>query len=106
MCGIAGILNLSDYSAPTEHELTRMIHMLHHRGPDDYGYYTDSTIGLAHARLSIIDIAGGHQPIHDSDKNIWVVFNGEIFNYVELREDLIKDGFVFYTRSDTEVIVH
>ena len=106
MCGIAGILNLSNHSAPAENDLRRMIRMLHHRGPDDYGYYTDGVIGLAHARLSIIDIAGGHQPIHDTDKNTWVVFNGEIFNYVELRAELIKDGFVFYTQSDTEVIVH
>lgn len=106
MCGIAGILNLSDGPAPTERELSRMIVMLHHRGPDDYGYYSDDSIGLAHARLSIIDISGGHQPIHDTDKNVWVVFNGEIFNYIELREELIKDGFVFYTQSDTEVIVH
>ena len=106
MCGIAGILNLSDHSAPAENDLRRMIRMLHHRGPDDYGYYTDGVIGLAHARLSIIDIAGGHQPIHDTDKNTWVVFNGEIFNYIELRAELIKDGFVFYTQSDTEVIVH
>jgi len=106
MCGIAGILNLSENSAPTEQELQKMITMLHHRGPDDYGYYKDDNVGLAHARLSIIDLAGGHQPIHDAPKNTWVVFNGEIFNYLELRKDLIADGYMFYTQSDTEVIVH
>jgi asparagine synthase (glutamine-hydrolysing) len=106
MCGIAGILNLSENSSPEEMELKKMITMLHHRGPDDYGYYTDTSVGLAHARLSIIDLESGHQPIHDGDKNIWIVFNGEIFNYIELREDLVKDGVKFYTHSDTEVIVH
>jgi len=83
-----------------------MIEMLRHRGPDDYGYYTDDNIGLAHARLSIIDLAGGHQPMSDAQENIWIVFNGEIFNFIELRQDLIKSGFVFKTRSDTEVIIH
>ena len=106
MCGIAGILNISDNLRPEVEQLEHMIRLLHHRGPDDYGYYTDDSIGLAHARLSIIDLEGGHQPIHDQSKNIWTVFNGEIFNFIELREELIKDGFVFYTHSDTEVIVH
>jgi len=106
MCGIAGILNISEGSAPTTAELHKMISMLEHRGPDDYGYFTDSSIGLAHARLSIIDLESGHQPIHDTDKNIWTIFNGEIFNYIELREELLKDGVKFYTQSDTEVIVH
>ncbi len=106
MCGIAGILNISEGSAPERLELKKMITMLKHRGPDDYGYYTDASIGLAHARLSIIDLENGHQPIHDGEKNIWIVFNGEIFNYIELRKDLVKDGVKFYTHSDTEVIVH
>jgi len=106
MCGIAGILNLSEGCSPSQVELEKMITMLKHRGPDDYGYYTDASVGLAHARLSIIDIEGGKQPIHDNEKNIWTVFNGEIFNYIELRESLIKEGVKFYTHSDTEVIVH
>ena len=83
-----------------------MIGMLHHRGPDGYGFYTDDEVGLAHARLSIIDLEGGWQPIHNEDKTVWVVFNGEIFNYIELRQALEQEGHRFYTHSDTEVIVH
>ena len=105
MCGIAGILNLTQSKSPVLGDLEKMIHMVHHRGPDDYGFYRDEYVGLAHARLSIIDLEGGHQPIHDDEKNVWIVFNGEIFNYIELRGELIKDGVSFYTHSDTEVIV-
>lgn len=83
-----------------------MVAMLHHRGPDGTGFYTDDHIGLAHARLSIIDLEGGRQPIHNEDTTVWVVFNGEIFNYVELREELERLGHRFYTHTDTEVIVH
>lgn len=83
-----------------------MISRLHHRGPDGDGFYADPHVGLAHARLSIIDLAGGAQPIHNEDKTVQVVFNGEIFNYIELREGLIAQGHQFYTHSDTEVIVH
>ena len=83
-----------------------MIKRLRHRGPDGVGFYADDRAGLAHARLSIIDLAGGDQPIHNEDRSVWVVFNGEILNYVELRAELERDGHVFYTRSDTEVIVH
>jgi asparagine synthase (glutamine-hydrolysing) len=77
-----------------------------HRGPDDEGYYRKDNIGLAFRRLSIIDLQTGNQPIHNEDKTVWVTFNGEIYNYVELREELIKQGHNFYTKSDTEVIVH
>lgn len=83
-----------------------MIGMLHHRGPDGNGFYADDDVGLAHARLSIIDLEGGWQPIHNEDKTVWVVFNGEIFNYIELRQSLEQEGHRFYTHSDTEVIVH
>ncbi len=83
-----------------------MITRLAHRGPDGYGYYTDDHTGLAHARLSIIDLQGGNQPIHNEDGSIQVVFNGEIFNYIELRRALEQRGHRFYTQSDTEVIVH
>jgi asparagine synthase (glutamine-hydrolysing) len=83
-----------------------MIHAVHHRGPDGYGFYSHERVGLAHARLSIIDLAGGDQPIHNEDRSLQVVFNGEIFNYVELTDQLKKQGHRFYTRSDTEVIVH
>lgn len=106
MCGIAGILDLGARVAASEAELRQMIVQLKHRGPDGYGFYRDQGVGLAHARLSIIDLSGGTQPIHNEDQTVWVVFNGEIFNYIELRQDLEKAGHKFYTHSDTEVIVH
>lgn len=106
MCGIAGIYNSSLKNNIDKPLLGRMIATLKHRGPDDYGFYNSNGIGLAQSRLSIIDIAGGKQPIHNEDKTIWIVFNGEIFNYIELRELLEKNGHRFYTKSDTEVIVH
>ncbi len=106
MCGIAGILDGSQ-GPPVEFEhLRRMVAMLRHRGPDEYGLYRDGQIGLAHSRLSIIDLAGGSQPIHNEDKTVWVAFNGEVFNYIELRAQLEALGHRFYTQSDTEVIVH
>jgi len=83
-----------------------MLAMIRHRGPDAFGIYRDGQIGLGNARLSIIDLTGGLQPIHNEDNSVWIVFNGEIFNYIELRADLRKKGHHFYTRSDTEVIVH
>ncbi len=106
MCGIAGIIDINTRATPDEAVLRRMIVQLRHRGPDGYGFHRDGPVGLAHARLSIIDLAGGSQPIHNEDQTVWVVFNGEIFNYVELRADLEKAGHRFYTHSDTEVIVH
>jgi asparagine synthase (glutamine-hydrolysing) len=110
MCGIAGFFSLLAHATPApdaaKAELQRMIARLHHRGPDGYGFHVDGPVGLAHARLSIIDLAGGDQPIHNEDKNVYVVFNGEAFNYVELRETLEAQGHRFYTHSDTEVIVH
>ncbi|MBP2299116.1 asparagine synthase (glutamine-hydrolyzing) [Azospirillum picis] len=83
-----------------------MIAMLGHRGPDGYGFYRDERIGLAHARLSIVGLAGGFQPIHNEERTLWISFNGEIFNHVELRRDLEARGHRFYTQTDTEVIVH
>ncbi len=79
---------------------------LRHRGPDGVGFYRDEDVGFAHARLSIIDLATGDQPIHNEDKSVWVVLNGEIFNYIELRRELERQGHRFYTQSDTEVLVH
>lgn len=79
---------------------------LRHRGPDGFGFLQNEQVGLAHARLSIIDLEGGWQPIHNEEKNVWIVFNGEIFNYPELRKSLIHTGHRFSTNSDTEVIVH
>lgn len=107
MCGIAGIACLSDHAAgPQRSELTGMIECLNHRGPDGYGFFEDAEVGLAHARLSIIDLTTGDQPIHNEDRSVWVVLNGEVFNYIELRAELEAGGHAFYTRSDTEVIVH
>ena len=106
MCGIAGIFSFNGGSAPQRTELERAIAALNHRGPDGHGFYQRGAMGLAHARLSIIDISGGAQPIHNEDESVWVVFNGEIFNYVELREFLVGQGHRFYTHSDTEVLVH
>jgi asparagine synthase (glutamine-hydrolysing) len=83
-----------------------MMRIIEHRGPDERGLYTDNYVGLAHTRLSIIDLVGGRQPMHNEDKSLWIIFNGEIFNYVELREELTKKGHRFATHSDTEVILH
>jgi asparagine synthase (glutamine-hydrolysing) len=107
MCGIAGQINLSQDSEISMALLQDMIALLRHRGPDGFGFYRDKNkVGLAHARLSIIDLEGGRQPIHNEDKSCWIVFNGEIFNYIELRELLEKRGHRFCTMSDTEVIIH
>lgn len=105
MCGIAGILNLKGERADPS-LLHRMIGMVRYRGPDAVGFYTEGPIGLAHARLSIIDLAGGAQPMPNEDKTLWITFNGEIFNYLELREELEGKGHRFATQSDTEVILH
>lgn len=106
MCGIAGFVGNPQHADPARATLEAMIHTLHHRGPDGYGFHVGDGVGLAHARLSIIDLAGGQQPIHNPACTVWTVFNGEIFNYVELRADLEARGHRFYTQSDTEVIVH
>ncbi|GBE40182.1 asparagine synthetase [glutamine-hydrolyzing] 1 [bacterium BMS3Bbin09] len=106
MCGIAGIFNLHKDQEISIDNLRRMAAIINHRGPDGFGFYKDRRAGFAHARLSIIDLEGGWQPIHNEDKSIWITFNGEIFNYVELRDTLISRGHRFYTKSDTEVIVH
>src|SRR6267378_8310957 len=83
-----------------------MADTIHHRGPDDEGYYVSGPIGLGFRRLSIIDLQCGHQPLSNEDGTIWIVFNGEIYNFQELREFLLGKGHVFRTKSDTEVIVH
>lgn len=107
MCGIAGIVSLASDLAPvTVERLTTMAAAISHRGPDEFGVYRDPTAGLAHARLSIIDLSTGQQPLCNEDGTLWVVFNGEIFNYIELRQELEAAGHRFRTRSDTEVIVH
>ncbi|MBL3527245.1 MAG: asparagine synthase (glutamine-hydrolyzing) [gamma proteobacterium endosymbiont of Lamellibrachia anaximandri] len=106
MCGIAGIAAKSVNGAGNLGRVRCMISQITHRGPDDEGYFFDSGICLGHARLSIIDLDSGHQPIANEDKSVHVVFNGEIFNYIELRSDLVKAGHHFSSHSDTEVIVH
>ncbi len=110
MCGIAGFKILeSDKSLSSEKAtniLKRMIWPLKHRGPDGFGFFFERNTGLAHARLSIIDIEGGWQPISNEDDTLWVIFNGEIFNYIELRKELEQKGHIFSTSSDTEVILH
>jgi asparagine synthase (glutamine-hydrolysing) len=107
MCGIAGIVALSAAAAsPSREALLRMAGSLAHRGPDERGLYRDKRAGLAHARLSIVDLSSGQQPLADTSGTTWIVFNGEIFNYVELREKLVALGHRFRTRSDTEVVIH
>ena len=106
MCGIAGIYNFDSFKSVHERLLKRMTDALVHRGPDDEGFYCSGPIGLGHRRLSIIDLAGGHQPLANEDETVWIVFNGEIYNFGELHDELVKKGHVFKTRSDTEVIVH
>ena len=106
MCGICGKYNFGSTKPVTREELKKMNDLIVHRGPDDDGYYTQDNIGLAMRRLSIIDIAGGHQPMTNEDGSIWVVLNGEIYNFQSLREDLSRRGHKFKTKSDTEVIAH
>ena len=106
MCGITGIFHFKNKQIIDPAVLQSMTDILHHRGPDDDGYFIKDNLGLGQRRLSIIDLATGKQPIHNEDKSVWVIYNGEIFNYIELREELEKNGHRFYTHSDTEVIVH
>ena len=104
MCGIAGRVN---QAAPVDRaEIFRMTELMAHRGPDDHGYHLRTRVGLGHRRLSIIDLAGGRQPLANEDDTVWIVFNGEIYNHVELRRELIARGHRFRTHSDTEAIVH
>lgn len=106
MCGIAGIFDLYD-RRPIDHDvLSRMNEIQRHRGPDDSGIHVEPGIGLAHRRLSIIDLSSGHQPLSNEDGTVWVIYNGEIYNFKELMDDLSRRGHVFRTRCDTEVIVH
>ena len=106
MCGIVGALDLAGGEPISVEALAGMLGMIRHRGPDEFGVYVDEQVGLGSARLSIIDLAGGQQPIHNEDDTVWLVYNGEIFNYVELRAELESAGHRFYTHTDTEVIVH
>jgi asparagine synthase (glutamine-hydrolysing) len=106
MCGICGKLNFDLEKPVSSGLLKRMADTISHRGPDDEGYYLSGQVGLGFRRLSIIDLATGHQPLSNEDGTIWIVFNGEIYNFEQLRDDLLARGHVFRTRTDTEVIVH
>jgi asparagine synthase (glutamine-hydrolysing) len=106
MCGIAGLWFRDPARAADRAVLTRMIAAIPHRGPDGTGFHLEPGVALGHARLSIIDLGGGAQPIHNGDETVWITYNGEIFNYIELRQELLARGHTFYTQSDTEVIVH
>ena len=106
MCGIVGVLNLQNRPSTEPITVLEMLAMIRHRGPDGFGVYRDARISLGNARLSIIDLKGGDQPIGNEDSTLWIVFNGEIFNYVELRPLLLARGHCFSTNSDTEVILH
>ena len=106
MCGIAGILNLKEQEPIGEQQLRQMLALIRHRGPDEFGMYLDDRVGLGSARLSIIDLSTGRQPICNEEGNLWIVFNGEIFNYLELRPQLEARGHRFRTQSDTEVLLH
>jgi len=107
MCGICGKFNfLHKEAAVDRRELEEMAGAIRHRGPDDEGYFLDGPLGFGFRRLSIIDLEGGHQPMSDQERTTWVVFNGEIYNFKELRAELESHGHVFRTRCDTEVIIH
>jgi len=104
MCGIAGILNMGQRPVDAA-PLGNMIEIVRHRGPDANGVWTKDAVALGHARLSIIDLSGGTQPMANPDGSICLTFNGEIFNYIELRQELINKGYHFETHSDTEVLL-
>jgi asparagine synthase (glutamine-hydrolysing) len=106
MCGICGQFNFVDGEPVNPLRIRRMSEAIAHRGPDDEGIFTDVSLGLGFRRLSIIDLAGGHQPMSDAEESVWVVFNGEIYNYPDLKEYLASRGHVFRTNSDTEVLIH
>jgi asparagine synthase (glutamine-hydrolysing) len=106
MCGIAGILEFARDARPDLDTLRLMCRTMSHRGPDDEGFYNDGPAGIAMRRLSIVDLATGHQPLCNEDESLWIVFNGEIYNHAILREQLISKGHSYRTHSDTETIVH
>src|SRR6478672_7792004 len=105
MCGIAGFV--TDAPIPgSEGILRRMTDAIRHRGPDDSGFFSDGCAFLGHRRLSIIDVAGGHQPMSNRSGSVWIIYNGEVFNHTELRPALEKAGYQYDSRSDTETILH
>src|SRR5450631_2993101 len=106
MCGICGKFIFDRDGIVAPQDLRAMASAIQHRGPDDEGYYLEGPVGLGFRRLSIIDLSTGHQPLSNEDGTVWIVFNGEIYNYQELREYLHSKGHRFRTHTDTEVIVH
>ena len=106
MCGIAGILNLTEGEPVHGDMIRQMLAMIRHRGPDQFGIYLSDQVALGNARLSIIDLQTGQQPIGNEDGTLWIVYNGEVFNYIELRKELESRGHRFTTHTDTEVILH
>ncbi len=106
MCGVVGLLNLNAEGPVAYDTMCQMVAQVHHRGPDEGGIYLDGPVGLGHARLSIIDLGGGQQPIGNEDSTMWIVYNGEVYNYEELRNELLARGHLFRTQTDTEVILH
>jgi asparagine synthase (glutamine-hydrolysing) len=106
MCGITGVLEFGHDARASSAALREMCRIITHRGPDDDGFYTDGPLGIGMRRLSIVDVAGGHQPISNEDGTLWVVFNGEIYNHLALRERLIARGHRYSTHSDTETVIH
>lgn len=106
MCGIAGQFNFQRHEPVERETIVRMARSIAHRGPDDEGFFVAGPVGLGFRRLSIIDLAGGHQPMSNTEETVWIIFNGEIYNYKELRAQLQSKGYQFRTNSDTEVIVH
>jgi asparagine synthase (glutamine-hydrolysing) len=105
MCGIAGFVTVAPASG-SEGILRRMTDAIAHRGPDDYGYHVDHWAALGHRRLSIIDVAGGHQPMTNETRSLWIVYNGEVFNHAAIRPALVRAGHQYQTRCDTETILH
>src|SRR4029077_1433403 len=106
MCGIAGVIKFGRDERVEGGTIRQMCAVMFHRGPDDDGFYVSGPVGLGMRRLSIVDLARGHQPISNEDETAWIVFNGEIYNHAELREQLRARGHRYRTDSDTETIVH
>src|SRR5579859_6810598 len=105
MCGITGIMQFGGARVERD-SLRKMCAAMVHRGPDDEGIYIDGSVGIAMRRLSIVDLATGHQPLSNEDSSVWIVFNGEIYNHAILREQLVARGHQYRTHSDTETIIH
>src|SRR6186713_1598980 len=106
MCGICGQFNFGTDKPVRLETVRQMANSMTHRGPDDEGFFLDGSLGLGFRRLSIIDLTGGHQPMSDAEESVWVVFNGEIYNFPELKVELEAHGCIFRTQCDTEVIIH